>query len=73
MLSEPEYNGCCEIYCCTEHDRAAIITGSNSSPVFQSAKHDFDTITPLVSTFVILDRLLTVFATRDARLYLFVF
>ncbi len=61
---------CCEIYCCAEHDRAAIITGGNSSPVFQSAKHDFDTIAPLVSTFVILDILLAVFAPRDAALSL---
>ena len=57
----------------TAHDQAALIKTGNSLPVFQSAKHDFDTIASLVSTFVILNRLLTVFATRDARLYRFVF
>ena len=48
---------------------ASVVTSRNPAPVLEASEHALDAVALLVSVGVVVDVLLAIFTTRDARLY----
>jgi hypothetical protein len=66
---QPEQDGCCEDDCRQEYLWASIVSGGDSSPVFQAAEHYLDPVASFVATLVIFDGLGARLSFRDAGRY----
>lgn len=73
IVSYPEHDGCSESDGRQEHLGTPVVSGCNPTPILDPAEHDFDAVSPFVSSLVVSDSLLSLLPARDAGAYPFVF